>query len=102
MSVDIFEHIKIMAMSDAEKIALIDSSTEYLELLRTDESMSVRIRAKMRISEETAAEDMRRAQATTRAEEIAGLEVKANSSDFGERCRAKVILRKYRKVEYCE
>lgn len=95
MIVDLFEHIKVMAMTEAEKIELMDEGPKYLEMLSKDESMAVRIRAKMRISDE----DMEKAKQQRLGNDIAQLQEEAKSKDFKTRIRAKALLTKIREME---
>ena len=93
MSVDLFEHIKIMSMNDDEKIELLDKGSEYLLLLINDPSMAVRIRAKMRISEGEIEKEKRI------ASDMAQLKIDATSTSFKVRIRAKAMLKNLQKLE---
>ena len=90
MGVDIFEHIKIMAMSDAEKIALMNHGPEYLKIFSKDDSFAIRIRAKQQIKESKDAQSIRF------MDDVIDLKKQAKSTVFGTRIRAKIILGKLR------
>ena len=93
MAVDLFERIKIAAMSNAEKLELMERGDEYLLILSKDDALGIRLRAKVRLHETD--ED----QASRRKEDLAYLEEEAKSGDFGRRIKAKALLRRFHQME---
>ena len=79
-----------MAMSDAEKIALMNQGPEYLKIFSKDDSFAIRIRAKHMIKESNSEKAQRF------IAEVADLEEQAESTVWGVRIRAKIILDKLR------
>jgi len=90
MTIDLFERIIIASKSEAEKLELLDKGDEYLKILSKDDSLAIRIRAKVRMKESDEDTEKRR-----RADFVY-LEEEAKSSDFSRRIKAKMLLRRFR------
>jgi len=90
MTIDLFERIIIASKSEAEKLELLDKGDEYLKILSKDDSLAIRIRAKVRIKESDEDTEKRR------HADLVYLEEEANSSDFSRRIKAKMLLRRFR------
>jgi len=89
--VDLFDQIRIMAMSEAEKIELMNNGPEYLKILSKDDSMGIRLRAKARLRMITDTDEEHDNRIRM---EIADLQEAAKSPVFGTRVKAKILLQK--------
>lgn len=90
---DIFQQIKLIALSAAEKRILIESG-KYLEYFKNDSSFPIRVMAKRRLKGLVPAEIIAKQKAETRQKEIQQLKELATSPKLPVRTRAREILRK--------
>lgn len=86
---DLFEQIKIMSMTEDEKLELLELGPDYLKVLINDDSMAIRLRAKVRLSKWKSTVNETEAQ---RQKDIEQLHELVKSEDFGVRLKAKILL----------
>ena len=95
---DLFDIIRVSGMTTGEKIGLANAG-QYLDILRNDQSMSVRIRARFKQSDKEVEADKERRALEKTAKGLAILTEESYSSDFSVRVKAKAKLRKIREHE---